>query len=142
MRGAAYAGPACIWGGKQLDTTMTACYNAVMFEIEATEDAEEFLMSLDSKTFARVAAAIDQLADKGPALGRPLVGHLTGSRHHNLKEVRVGTIRIVFAFDPRRVAVLLVAGDKVGEWNEWYRTAIPRAEELLDEHLEQMEDTG
>jgi len=113
-----------------------------MFEIEATEDAEEFLMSLDSKTFARVAAAIDQLADKGPALGRPLVGHLTGSRHHNLKEVRVGTIRIIFAFDPRRVAVLLVAGDKVGQWNEWYRTAIPRAEELLDEHLEQMEDTG
>ena len=113
-----------------------------MFEVRATEEGEEFLMGLDPKTFARVAAAIDQLEDKGPALGRPLVGHLTGSRHHNLKEVRVGTIRIIFAFDPRRVALLLIAGDKAGKWNEWYRTAIPRAEELLDEHLEQLKDTG
>jgi hypothetical protein len=52
-----------------------------------------------------------------------------------MKELRVGTIRILFAFDPRRVAVFLTGGDKQGKWNKWYRTAIPGADCLFAEHL-------
>jgi hypothetical protein len=57
-----------------------------------------------------------------------------GSSLHHLKELRPGStgsteIRVVFAFDPERNAVLLVAGDKSGQWTEWYRRAIPLAEE-------------
>lgn len=113
-----------------------------MFEIEATDDAEAFLMDLDERTFKRVAAAIDQLAAKGPALGRPLVDQIKGRRHHNLKELRVGTVRIIFAFDPERTGLLLVGGDKAGQWTAWYRTALDRAEDLLDEHLTELKNTG
>lgn len=113
-----------------------------MYEIEATDDADTFLMSLDSRVFKRVAAAIDQLEAKGPALGRPLVDQIKGRRHHNLKELRVGTVRIIFAFDPNRTGLLLVGGDKAGQWTAWYRIALDRAEELLDEHLATLEDTG
>lgn len=57
-------------------------------------------------------------------LGRPLVDRITGSRIHNLKELRPGSsasseIRILFVFDPERRAVLLVAGDKAGDWRRW-----------------------
>lgn len=62
------------------------------------------------------------LADQGPALGRPLVDRLKTSRFHNMKELRPASagaseVRIVFAFDPVREAILLVAGDKSGQWS-------------------------
>lgn len=77
----------------------------------------------------------------GPALGRPLVDRIHGSRHHNMKELRppsVGAteVRLLFAFDPEREAVLLVAGDKAGRWTSWYREAISLADKRFDEHLQ------
>jgi hypothetical protein len=48
-------------------------------------------------------------------------------------------IRILFAFDPRRIAILLIAGNKSGEWEEWYKTLVPKADRLFDEHLETLE---
>jgi hypothetical protein len=76
------------------------------------------------------------LAVGGPALGRPLVDTLVGSKVHNLKELRPRSgsriaIRIVFAFDPWSQAVLLVAGNKAGNWKQWYEDAITRAEQQL-----------
>jgi hypothetical protein len=84
--------------------------------------------------------AIEALAEGGPNLGRPLVDRIKGSSIHNLKELRPGSagvteIRILFAFDPWRSSVLLVAGDKSGRWREWYRLAIPRAEQLYRTYL-------
>jgi hypothetical protein len=60
-----------------------------------------------------------------------------------MKELRPGSsgrseLRILFAFDPERSAIMLIAGDKAGNWSRWYRKNIPRADELLDEHLEQL----
>ncbi|MEN3540875.1 type II toxin-antitoxin system RelE/ParE family toxin [Microbispora sp. ZYX-F-249] len=77
---------------------------------------------------------MDELALQGPKLGRPLVDRIHHSRVlHNLKELRPrvpgnSEIRLLFVFDPTREAIVLVAGDKSGEWNRWYRTAIPLAE--------------
>ena len=76
----------------------------------------------------------------GPAEGRPLVDSITASRIANMKELRPPSsgrteIRILLVFDPWRSAVLLVAGDKSGQWDKWYRTAIPRAEQLYDDYL-------
>ena|SRR5687768_10606282 len=87
-----------------------------------------------------VESAIDLLAERGPQLGRPLVDRIKGSRYHNMKELRPGSagtseVRILFVFDPARCAVLLVAGDKAGNWNSWYNTNIPLAEQRFDEHL-------
>ena len=76
----------------------------------------------------------------GPALGRPLVDRLKGSAYHNMKELRPGStgsteVRMIFAFDPIREAVFLVSGDKSGQWQSWYRTAIPLADARFTEHL-------
>ncbi len=77
----------------------------------------------------------DMLAELGPALGRPAVDTLKGSEVSNLKELRVGTMRVLFVFDPKRRAVLLLGGDKRDQWKKWYRTAIPEAERLYDKYL-------
>lgn len=66
------------------------------------------------------------LAERGPSLGRPLVDTEVRSRHKNMEELRPGSsgrseLRILFAFDPERRAILLVAWDKSGNWSKWYR---------------------
>lgn len=83
------------------------------------------------------------LAQVGPTLGRPLVDRLKGADHHNFKELRPGScgsseIRIIFAFDPIRRAVLLVAGDKSGNWDRWYDGNIVIAEKRYAQHLAEM----
>jgi hypothetical protein len=102
------------------------------------------LRARDPVTRRLVAQAIDQLLDEGPQLGRPLVDRITGSRLHNLKELRPGSgghseVRILFIFDPVRNAVLLVAGDKSGKWTQWYRAAIPAAEALYEQYMKEQE---
>jgi hypothetical protein len=76
----------------------------------------------------------------GPQLGRPRVDTLKGSRHANMKELRFdaanGVWRVAFAFDPKRNAVLLIAGDKSGSGEKrFYRQLIAKADERFDEHL-------
>ncbi|WP_350278667.1 type II toxin-antitoxin system RelE/ParE family toxin [Kribbella sp. HUAS MG21] len=68
-----------------------------------------------------------------------MVETIKASRHQNMKELRSGTIRVLFAFDPVRQAVLLIGGDKVGQWGAWYRRNIPIADDLYDEWLEELE---
>jgi hypothetical protein len=106
------------------------------------EVAEWFddLTKNDPGTADLVEDAIDHLAAVGPTLGRPLVDRIKGSRHQNLKELRPGSagtseVRILFAFDPIRRAILLVAGDKAGQWQRWYHHSIPLADARFDAHL-------
>lgn len=101
---------------------------------------EDWLMTVDEVTFDRIGAALEILAEQGPALGRPLVDSIVASRHSNMKELRPGSsgrseVRILFVFDPKRAAVLLVAGDKQGRWSRWYNTNVPIADDRYDEHL-------
>jgi hypothetical protein len=93
----------------------------VGWDVRLLAEVEEWVLGLDDHTYDQVAAAIDVLADLGPALGRPLVDRIEGSKVHNLKELRPGSsggseVRVLFVFDPDRRAVLLVAGDKAGNW--------------------------
>ncbi len=79
----------------------------------------------------------------GPTLGRPRVDTLNGSRHANMKELRFdaegGVWRVAFAFDPKRQAVLLVAGDKSGgSEKRFYKALIKKADERFDSHLARM----
>jgi hypothetical protein len=104
---------------------------------------DEWLADLDNDSLQQVVAAVRELRDQGPTLSRPLADKVKGSRHHKMKELRPGSagrseIRILFAFDPARRAVLLVAGDKAGQWQEWYKRAIPLADDRFDEHLARM----
>ena len=107
------------------------------WEVYVVDEVREWIDGLDDAAHRRVVQAIDALAEVGPGLGRPLVDTITGSRLPNLKELRPGTVRILFAFDPWRSSVLLVAGDKSGRWREWYRQAIPRAEQLYEMYLKE-----
>jgi hypothetical protein len=102
----------------------------------------EQLQASDPKTAGLADDAIYALSCSGPALGRPLVDTITGSKIKNLKELRPGSsgsseIRILFVFDPWRSAILLVAGNKAGRWRRWYAEAIPRAEQLYEIYLKE-----
>jgi hypothetical protein len=117
----------------------------VPHKLVMTRQVRDWLRALrtgDPITRRLVAQAIDQLLEEGAALGRPLVDRISGSRLHNLKELRPGSsghseVRVLFIFDPVRNAVLLVAGDKSGRWQEWYREAIPLAEELYEAYVKE-----
>lgn len=113
---------------------------------------DDWLDQQDIETIKLIRAATDQLALYGPNLKRPLVGAITGSRFKNMKELRPPSIgkseiRILFAFDPNRQAIMLVAGDKanvrrdkhVRLWNDWYKSAIPQADLLLEHHLKNLQ---
>jgi hypothetical protein len=98
----------------------------------------------DSHSADLVEEAIDHLAREGPRLGRPLVDRIKGSRHHNMKELRPASagrseVRILFAFDPQRHAILLVVGDKSGDWRGWYERNVPVADRRFDEHLTELD---
>ena len=75
---------------------------------------------------------------------RPLADTVEDSRHSNMKELRpLGTnIRVLFAFDPRRTAILLIGGDKTDRWHEFYEEMIPVADDLYDEHLDELSVEG
>ncbi|MEU8241837.1 type II toxin-antitoxin system RelE/ParE family toxin [Actinoplanes missouriensis] len=107
------------------------------WEIYLVDEVQEWINSLDPSTHARVVQALDLLAEIGPGLGRPLVDTIHGSSIANLKELRPGTVRILFAFDPWRSSILLVAGDKAGRWNQWYTEAIPLAEHRYETYLKE-----
>lgn len=104
------------------------------------EEVEHWFNALSPADRALASAAIDLLRDRGPLLGRPVVDRITGSKLHNLKELRPGStgtteVRVLFVFDPKRRAVLLVGGDKSGRWQDWYKTNIPLAEQRYERWL-------
>ena len=105
------------------------------WKVETSVEFDRWFESLSPKEEDQVASAIGALKAEGPNLGRPLVDSIKASRHSNMKELRRRSFRILFAFDQRRVAVLLVGGSKEGEWNRWYKRAVRVADELLEEHL-------
>ncbi len=109
-------------------------------EVELVDD---WLATLDEKSYELIVAALEVLAEQGPSLGRPLADSIVGSTYRNMKELRTGSsgrseVRILFAFDPARKAILLVAGDKAGNWQKWYRTNIPLADERYRQHLDRL----
>ena len=104
------------------------------------------LAEVDADTANQITAAIDLLAEAGPSLGRPVADTIKGSKIKNLKELRPGfsaetEIRILFAFDPQRQAVLLVGGDKSGRYKDWYIRNVPVAEERYERWLKGEYDT-
>jgi len=117
-------------------------YNlAVTWSVLINEEVSDWMLTLDEAEYDQVAAALQALGVDGPALGRPFVDTVKGSRHKNMKELRPrGThIRLLFAFDPLRQAVVLVAGDKTNRWKQWYEENIPVADERFEAHVMQVD---
>lgn len=106
------------------------------WQVETTTKFDEWFATLSEQEEDQVVSAIAALGIDGPNLGRPLVDTVKGSRHPNMKELRRRSFRILFAFDPDRVAVLLIGGNKEGQWSRWYKQAIKQADRLFDDHLQ------
>jgi hypothetical protein len=106
---------------------------------------ETWADNLDQSDKEALLAAIRVLRDKGPTLGRPLVDTVKTSRYPNMKELRPGStgrteIRLLFAFDKKCKAILLVGGDKSDDWKGWYTTNIPIADDRLDWHQKKIDE--
>jgi len=116
-----------------------------MWDVEYTDEFGEWWGDLDAEERKSITASVGLLEQLGPALSRPHADTMKGSRHANMKELRTQhqgrPIRIFFAFDPRRSAILLVGGDKSGD-KRFYEKLIPEADRLYDEHLEELKKEG
>lgn len=104
------------------------------------------LPEVPAQPMRAIVDAVDHVAEHGPATRRPILGEVSLEPDYreqvpvfgkHLREIRpLGTdVRILCTFGPERQLVLLYAGDKQGEWNRWYRGAIPEAARLYREYL-------
>lgn len=111
------------------------------------DEFEQELSALGKDVQDEVFALTRLLQQFGPQLGRPRVDTLRDSRHANMKELRFdaadGVWRVAFAFDPKRRAILLVAGDKSGgSEKRFYRELIRKADQRFDAHLSRIKQEG
>ncbi|MGP6157018.1 MAG: type II toxin-antitoxin system RelE/ParE family toxin [Vulcanimicrobiaceae bacterium] len=109
--------------------------------VEYTDQFEAWYLALDEQQQDRIDFVVGLLEGKGPLLGRPYVDTIRASQYPNMKELRVQAagdpIRVFFAFDLRRAAILLIGGDKTGD-EQFYERLVPVADALYAEHLDEL----
>ena len=115
----------------------------MLWTVLVAPEFEPELTALGSEVRIELLAQARLIEQFGPAAKRPRIDTLKGSRHANMKELRFdaggGVWRVAFAFDPKRRAILLVAGDKSGQGQRaFYRRLIEKADERFDAHLGRM----
>ncbi len=120
-----------------------------MWDVEYTDEFGDWFEQLDEEDQEAVIARVELLEARGASLGRPAVDHVHQSRHPNMKELRAErALRMLFAFDPRRTAILLLGGHKdhrdpdTPTWNDWYDHAVPIADDLYDDYLDELRAEG
>ncbi len=109
--------------------------------IEYTDEFGAWWDTLTSTEHVSVDAHVQKLEERGPNLPFPSSSGIKGSRHPHMRELRIQSggkpLRIFYAFDPRRMAILLIGGDKTGD-KRFYDRMIPIADDLYDEHLTEL----
>jgi hypothetical protein len=118
-----------------------------MWPVETTDEYDDWFTDLSDEDKEETIALVELLQRFGPSLRRPHADTLKGSKHANMKELRGKTstsvLRMAFAFDPRRTAILLVGGDKTGvSESAFYDKLIAKADKLYTEHLERHKQKG
>ena len=113
----------------------------MQWSIEVSDEFTEWYVALDEEEIESVTAAIDMLESYGPSLARPFADTVKGSKYPNMKELRVQhhgkPYRVLYAFDPRRCAYVILGGNKTGD-ALWYVREIPRADAIFGRHLEEI----
>ena len=116
-----------------------------MWQIEYTDEFGEWWDGLSDRLQANVGPVVDLLAQHGPHLPYPHSSGVHGSRHEHMRELRAQSggrpLRIFYAFDPRRMAILLIGGDKTGD-DRFYARHVPIADRLYDVHLDELRTEG
>lgn len=112
-------------------------------EIEFTDNFLDWWNSLGEKEQDSVAHVVLMLQDRGVSLARPYSDTLRHSSLSNLKELRIQhagrPYRVLYVFDPRRKAILLIGGDKTGD-DHWYIRMVPIAESIYAEYLRELDE--
>jgi hypothetical protein len=120
-------------------------YWAMAWEIEFTDEFGDWWKTLTEDQQDDIAYSVGLLAELGAALGFPHSSKVNGSRHRHMRELRTQSggrpLRTLYAFDPLRTAILLLGGDKTGD-DRWYEKFIPVADQLYDEHLNELRKEG
>lgn len=115
------------------------------WEVEYTDEFEAWWDGLSEAEQEDVAAYVMLLEKKGPTLPFPYSSDIRGARHTHMRELRVQhkgrPYRVLYAFDPRRAAILLIGGDKTGD-ERWYEVNVPLADEIYDRHIAALKKEG
>jgi hypothetical protein len=115
------------------------------WEIEFTDEFESWWDSLTEAEQESINASVGLLEERGPNLRHPHSSGINGSRHTHMRELRTQhagrPFRTLYAFDQRRMVILLIGGDKTGD-DRWYEVHVPIADKLYDEHLIQLKREG
>lgn len=117
----------------------------MQWEVEYTDEFGDWWNTLSEAEQEALDTSVHLLEARGPALGFPHSSGINGSKHGHMRELRTqcrgSPLRTLYAFDPRRAAILLIGGDKTGD-PRWYEKHIPIADRLYDEHLQQLRAEG
>lgn len=111
--------------------------------VEFTNEFADWWESLNEIVQDAIDRSVHLLESRGPTLPFPHSSDVRGSKHGNMRELRTQVggepYRIFYAFDARRVAILLIGASKEGKGNvPFYERLTPIADRLYDEHLEQL----
>jgi len=108
-------------------------------EVEFTDEFNDWWETLSVEEQTTVAKAVVELEARGFELGSPQTSQIKGARHGHMRELRIQhagrPFRVLYAFDSRRCAILLIGGDKTGN-NRWYDEYVPLADRIYDAHIE------
>jgi hypothetical protein len=117
----------------------------VSYDVEYTDEFEVWWDSLNADEQVSIDATVRLLETKGPQLPYPYSSGIKGSKHSHMRELRIQhagqPYRVLYAFDPRRTALLLIGGRKTGD-DRRYKTFVPVADKLYDEHLKTLKQEG
>ncbi len=115
------------------------------WEVEYSDEFEAWWNTLSEDAQVSIDASVRLLEERGPQLSFPHSSGIKDSRHSHMRELRTQhdgrPYRTLYAFDPRRTAILLIGGDKTGN-DRWYQQTVPIADQLYDDHLEQLKREG
>jgi len=113
-----------------------------MWDIEFTDVFADWWGTLSDREQDDVTAMVDLLGERGPKLPFPYSSGVEASKFSHMRELRIQShgdpIRVFYAFDPRRVAVLLIGGVKAGKAKRFYKQLIPKADKLYEQHLKSL----
>jgi len=117
----------------------------VAWDVEGTDDFAGWFTDLTEKEQVTVGRIVELLVEHGPSLPFPHSSGVESSRHRHMRELRIQhegrPFRVLYAFDPRRAAILLLGGDKTGR-DRWYEEHVPKADDLYDEYLRELKKEG
>ena len=115
------------------------------WNVEYTDEFGAWWTTLEEGEQDSVAVVVTLLEQRGPYLPYPYSSGIEGSKHNHMRELRIQheghPYRVLYAFDPRRTAVLLIGGNKTGK-DRWYDEYVPIADRLYDDHLNSLEREG